>query len=394
MPFAEIVGHELNVRLLQQALRAGRVPPAYLFSGAERLGKASVALAWAQAVNCQAPQDSEACGECRSCRAITRGAHPDVRLVRPEASRVQSRESRVEGREIGSEDPESRVSGSIDGQGSEVSLEGTVLRTEQVLELVRDAHLRPVWGPHKVYILDRAEAMNEASANRLLKTLEEPPGQTTFILVSAQPGRLLPTIHSRCQEIRFGPIPAPALAQGLQRRFPDSNTALVQALAATSAGRFGWAQEMLQHPELRQVRQQWLELLASLPNREPFEALRLAKATTDLAQAWWLGRMGEEGQEALKRSPDRVLRAQAGELLELALTWYRDLLLLSSNGRNGEDLLVNQDLRKLLEECSRQASGEQAGRHAAAVQQQRQYILFGNANLRLALEVLFLRLLK
>ncbi len=169
MSFARIRGQGRALELIRRALQAGRLPHALLFSGPDGVGKRQTARELAKALNCAAPAaGGEACDACPSCRLVDRGAHPDVLAVGPE---------------------------------------GRSLKIAQVREVERHVALTPYAGRRKVAILDAAEAMTEEAANAFLKTLEEPPGEAALVLVSAAPTGLRPTIRSRCQEVRFGPLP-------------------------------------------------------------------------------------------------------------------------------------------------------------------------------------------
>jgi DNA polymerase III subunit delta' len=203
MPFAALLGQERAVALLRRAWVEGRVPQAYCFTGPSGVGRRSAALALAQALNCLAPirgAADDACGSCRACRKVAAGEHPDVTLVTP--------------------------------------TEKTVITIDQIRAVTVQAALRPYEGAVKVWILDPAEQLQEAAANALLKTLEEPAGQALFILVASGFHGLLPTIRSRCQEVRFDPLPDAALRAILTAhgRTP-AVAAAVAALAAGSAER-------------------------------------------------------------------------------------------------------------------------------------------------------------
>lgn len=205
MPFAEILGQERAVARLRRAWVAGRLPQAYCFAGPSGVGKRTTALALAQAVNCVAPDAGgagadDACGACVACRKIRGGLHPDVVEVRPEGK--------------------------------------TVITIDQIREVAGRATLRPYEGRRPVWILDPADLMQEPAANALLKTLEEPAGASLFVLVTAAPSALLPTILSRCQVVRFDPLGEAHLREILAshgRTPPDAGAAA--ALAGGSAER-------------------------------------------------------------------------------------------------------------------------------------------------------------
>lgn len=177
MSFGRIHGQARALDVLRRALAAGRLPHALLFSGPDGVGKRLAALELAKALNCAGPApERDACDACAACRLADRGAHPDLLAVAPE---------------------------------------GRSLKIAQVREVERHVALTPYAGRRVVAILDAAEAMTLEAANAFLKTLEEPPSAAVLILVSAAPTSLLPTIRSRCQEVRFGPLPDEVLADVL-----------------------------------------------------------------------------------------------------------------------------------------------------------------------------------
>ncbi|MBF0415682.1 MAG: DNA polymerase III subunit delta' [Magnetococcales bacterium] len=161
----EIVGHREIVRGLQAGLQAGNLSHAYLFTGPEGVGKATVARALAQALLCQDTQRVSAtvtgCLRCPSCHKVAMRCHPDLIVV-------------------------------------EMAEKKTRIAVDQIRELARFLSLTPMESPWKVAIIDDAASMNPAAANALLKTLEEPPAQSILILVTSRPGMLLATIRSRC----------------------------------------------------------------------------------------------------------------------------------------------------------------------------------------------------
>lgn len=207
MPFREIRGQERAVAQLRRAWAVARLSQAYCFAGPPGVGKRTTALALAQAVNCLAPLaggeaegPGDACGVCVPCRKIARGEHPDVTLVQPE--------------------------------------EKTVITIDQIRELRVRAGLRAYEGKAKMWIVDPADLMQEPAANAFLKTLEEPSGVSLFVLVTATPSALLPTIRSRCQGVRFDPLGEEPLREILlgHGRTPEQ-AAAAAALAGGSAER-------------------------------------------------------------------------------------------------------------------------------------------------------------
>jgi DNA polymerase III subunit delta' len=198
--FVTIVGHDRPVNILKQALANKALAHAYLFSGEKGIGKKMTAYALAAAVNCEAAGPAGGCGACPSCRKVASRVHPDVYLL---------------------------------------VADGDDIKIDQIRAVQNHLALRPFEGTKKVLIVDGAESLNPASSNAFLKTLEEPPGDTLIILVTELPQSLLATIRSRCQEIRFYPLPRQTLARALMERrgLSEEDAWFVAALAQGSMGR-------------------------------------------------------------------------------------------------------------------------------------------------------------
>ena len=198
--FSTIIGHRRLVSLLSRAIARSTMPPALLLAGPAGVGKRRVAMAVAQAINCLEPRSTselerDACGKCASCRRIERGTHPDVIVIEPGDT------------------------GSI--------------KIEAVREVVDRASYRPFEGRHRVVIIDEADALVAPAQNALLKTLEEMPAASIFLLVSSMPDALLPTVRSRCPRLRFGPLSPGEVARALVRDHkysePDARAAAADA---------------------------------------------------------------------------------------------------------------------------------------------------------------------
>ena len=161
------IGQDRVTELLRRAIERDRVPNAYLFSGPPGAPLLDTATAFACALNCQRGR-GEACGECEQCSKIVQGIHPDVvTLVREGAANIVPIES---------------------------------VRSQVIARI----GLPPHEAQTRVFVIEEATAMAPPAANALLKTLEEPPARTLFVLCTTAPEQLLPTIRSRCQRVRFG----------------------------------------------------------------------------------------------------------------------------------------------------------------------------------------------
>jgi DNA polymerase-3 subunit delta' len=198
MPFSDIIGHRHLVHLLRQAVARGRVPQSLLLAGPDGVGKRTVALALAQAVNCPQAADGDGCGSCSVCRRIAAGTHSDVVVL---------------------------------DKGDEASIKIKPLR-ERVLDVVG---YRPFEGARRVFIIDPADELTVEAQDALLKTLEEPPPSALLILVTAYPDTLLPTVQSRCRRLRFGPLVEADVAAVLADR-EGVPAAKARVLAAASGG--------------------------------------------------------------------------------------------------------------------------------------------------------------
>lgn len=182
MSFSDIKGHSVQIRSLLEDLRNNRLASAYLFSGPEAIGKKMAALNFTKFINCQNISGDDSCGECPSCKKIGGLQHPDVFLITSEAEK----------------DMDAGLLGKKEASRA--------IKIEQVKEIEKRSAFRPYEAKYKVFIIDEAENMTQEASDALLKTLEEPPKDTIFILVSANEKLLSATILSRCRRIKFNTL--------------------------------------------------------------------------------------------------------------------------------------------------------------------------------------------
>ncbi len=320
MNFAHIIGHERQKEVLERAVRQGRLAHAYLFAGPEGVGKRLMVLALVRTLFCV---EERGCGECPPCRKVDHHNHPDLHILEPD---------------------------------------GSSIKIEQVRNIQRDLNLRPHEAKRKVCLIEAAELMTVGAANALLKTLEEPRGDTLLILLSSQPQRLLETIRSRCQPLCFARQPLELLRDALQSQLGVSD-AEAHVLAALADGSFKKA--------FGKDRQLYLEerrnLLKTLTGLSPGSILPILEFAEQLAA----------DKTAL---PD---------ILEIFQAFYRDVLL-AVHGRDAAEL-VNLDL---VEKVRRVAARENAAgillKLEALGQAHRQ--LERNLNTQLVVENLLLKL--
>src|SRR5690348_6756913 len=208
--FDELTGNERVKAALKRMLVSDRLPGALLFTGEEGIGKKRFALEVARALNCRTPKGHEGCGVCSSCTRIVKLNYPQ-RDDADEWTQI-----------IWTDHPDVGL----------VVAPKRVLRVEQMRQIEKEANFRPFEGKARVFLIDEADKLNDASANALLKVLEEPPKTSHLILITARPAMLLPTILSRCQMIRFSPLTPDEIANHLVKNDIDTKTARLRARAA------------------------------------------------------------------------------------------------------------------------------------------------------------------
>ena len=264
--FDELLGQSRAVSLLQAALERRRIAPAYLFAGPQGVGRRLAALRFLEGVIGGAPSDDGGRSASASGlrRRLDQGNHPDLLWVEPT---YQHQGRLVPASQAADEGVNRRTAAQI--------------RLEQVREIARFLARHPVEAPGPLVVVDGAEAMAEAAANALLKTLEE-PGEGLLVLICSAPEQLLSTIRSRCQQIPFLRLSPEQLEAVLSRLAPaaldgeSDDPAELRELAAGSPG------ALLEH------RRQWRELPEGLAERllslraDPLEAMALAR---DLSEA-------------------------------------------------------------------------------------------------------------
>ena len=328
----QVIGQERAVDFLRRSLANGQLPHALLLVGPRHVGKMTLALNLAQALNCST--DTTPCGDCTPCRKIAQGKHADVQVI-----------------------------GLIVGEDGKLKTEIII---DQVREMQRTASLKPFEGRHRVFIIEEAELLNTEAANCLLKTLEEPPPAVTFILLAANVRALLPTVVSRCQKVALYPLsPARVEEVLLGRPSLKDEPERARVLARLSRGCLGWALAALEDGRLLKERSEKMEALVALADAGLDERFTYA------------------GHLATQFGRDR---RSVRETLDLWLTWWRDLLLMKSGC---SDFIVNIDRKAALESRAQDYTLAQVASFVRALGAAGEH-LDRNANPRLALEVLML----
>ncbi len=281
MAWHGIEAHDDVVEQFRRAVGRGRLASSFLFVGPEGVGKRTFALKLAQALLCSTrPEEAmDPCGECPACLQVAARGHPDLELVAKPKDR------------------------------SFLPLDLLIGDKEHRMRrgLCHAISLKPFMGGRKVAIIDDADYLNAEGANSLLKTLEEPPPRSLLILIGTSPAKQLPTIRSRCQLVRFRPLPAEVVARLLVQHGLVEDDAEARRLAAHSAGSLSRAKELAE-PDLWAFR---TKLYQALAEAAP-ESVRLAQAVSAFVDA--------AGRETAAR------RRRARQVVGMAAEFYRGVV--------------------------------------------------------------------
>lgn len=379
----DVVGQEASVEVLRRAVRdaagvpgagSGGMTHAWLFTGPPGSGRSTAARAFAAALQCE----QQGCGQCRACRTTLGGTHADVLVVATEL---------------------------------------VTIKKEEVKSLVQVAHQHPSQGRWRIILVEDADRMTEKTSNVLLKSIEEPPEHTVWLLCAPSPEDIVPTIRSRCRPVQLRVPPVEAVADLLVRR--DGVDPAMAAFAARAAqSHVGLARRLARDEGARIRRQEVLRIALLL--RDVGEAVTQAGALVDVAteeakaateernaseRAALLRSLGAEAAgslppalrsqlKALEEDQKRRERRLRLDVLDRALldlaSVYRDVLVLQLGA--GVDL-VNAELRDRLEDLARQWRPEDTLRRLDAISRTRSNLAEQpNLNVLLAVESMALRL--
>lgn len=230
LSWENLIGHAATTDYLKKSIAEDKFPHAVIFSGAEGIGKRLAAEICAASLLCENPSDGSPCGKCEGCRLVAARTHPDFYVVEAEATKTTRN-----------------------------------IKIGQIREMQSETALRPINSERRVVIIDGAELMNNAAANCLLKTIEEPPSQTIFILLTANRSSLLMTIRSRCITVQFDKLKAAEIRDALIIR--NVEAAEAERLSVIAGGSFGRALK-LKDSGGAQLREDALDILEKISRAE------------------------------------------------------------------------------------------------------------------------------
>ncbi|MFL5330664.1 MAG: DNA polymerase III subunit gamma/tau [Gemmataceae bacterium] len=300
--FDELIGQEPVAQALKNALTGGRVAHAYLFTGSRGVGKTSAARILAKALNCEKGPTPTPCDKCDICTSIATGDDVDVL--------------------------------EIDGASNR--------GIDNIRELRQNAQLHPARARYKIYIIDEVHALSKDAFNALLKTLEEPPGRVKFIFATTEAGKVPITILSRCQRFDFALIATPRIAEHLRlivkQEKLEADDAALELVARRAAGSMRDAESLLD------------QLLAFGERLTPALVHRmLGTASAERISAIAEAAIGRDVKKSLELlAVAQTEGAQAGELLDQLVEFWRDLLLVASCGTTDLNVSASPSLLQTL----------------------------------------------
>ncbi len=331
----QVVGQTRVVSLLESGLRKGTLAHAYVLVGPAHVGKRTLALNLAQALNCE--RDKPPCGECNSCQRVASLKHADVRII------------------------------GLNRNGDSTEVRQQVeIGIDQIRELEHSSSLPPFEGKYKVFIIDEAELLSNEAANCLLKTLEEPVGKVVFLLLTTNDKLLPATVISRCQRLELLPLPVCKVEEALISNWGIGGEK-AGLLARLSQGCLGWALSAASNEGLLQERSERIRGLLSVSHADYEERFFYS---TELATQF------------------NRQRRLVFDVLDLWLWWWRDLLLVKLGLT---DRIVNVDFQTELAQMAKEYSLTQIRGFIGSLKSASDG-LRRNANPQLVLEVLMLNL--
>lgn len=315
--FSKIIGQEKIKTLLEKAIKDKRIPNAYLFYGPEGTGKDAMAVEFGKAINCSS-EEKIPCEECKNCRLIGQLVHPDFKFVFAAPAKIKE------------EDIIKHLKEQANNHYARSAYSETAgILIDQIRELKKISAMTLYMGKHRIFIISEADRLNAEAGNSLLKLLEEPPDHLILILTTVRLDKLLPTIISRCQVIKFSPLSEKSIAAKLGETGIEVERAKVTARLAMGNYRKALT---LQEDDYQLIRDQAWKLLLSAQVDDDIKKLDLI---TEIS-------VGKD-------------RGQIKEFFLLSLLWLRDLLVFYAQNKDSPNkkTLFNGDKLEKLEQLSK-----------------------------------------
>jgi len=359
MPLKDIFCQEKAISAIQCSFAGDKVAHAYIFAGPDGIGKFTTAREFAKLLLCKNPVKkgdfTDSCGNCASCRAFDTGSHPDFEHVYKELLEFTK-----------------------EGKDREPPIDFPI---SVVQEFVLDkVNQRPALSTRRVFVLTEAEKLNNESQNCLLKVLEEPPAYCCIILICTRPDKLLPTIRSRCQILRFGPINEEKIIEKLRQ--PGLGEKQIKFFARLTDGSLGLAGTYSQlEADIYKTKTDIVNALANFEYKNAIElAETLQKQSKEIASIW--------AKLAPATSANDIKRKSTGIILQIIITALHDAMLV--NVAAGSQI-VNFDQPEQIKKIALRFNPEQAAQKIAECFKTLHY-LESSVNERLILEQLLLNL--
>lgn len=276
MDFNSIIGQPVLVGSLKRAIQDNMVANGYIFCGPKGSGKSTTAAVFSRALNCKCEGQDKPCGACTSCKKFDSGNHPNIEIIKPT---------------------------------------GASIKIKQIREIIANVAKKPFESGYKVVILEDADKMTQDAQDAFLKTLEEPPANTIFILLVQNHNSLLPTVVSRCQLFNMRKVSTQQIESYLLNKY-NYDKEQISFAAVSANGIIGRAMEMHNNKELQELRQLYVSLVSKISDGSYAE---LSAAAGELAES----------------------REAAEKLLDFMLSWYRDVLISKQDCE--KQILVNSD---------------------------------------------------
>jgi DNA polymerase III subunit delta' len=340
---SELAHKQKAIQLLQRSLERGRLGHAYCFVGDHEEMLVEVTRALAQALNCRQPPRRgasgiglEGCGACANCRKVAEDMHPDIQWVRPESK-------------------------------------SRIITIDQVRVLLQEIHLKPLEAGFKVGVLVAADRLNDQAANAFLKTLEEPPPNSLFVLLTAHPEKVMETILSRCLRLSFSDLHTPG-AMAEHSTWVKAFSEMALRSQKNWLGRYQLLGLLLANLAARKE-----QIEKNLASRSPLE--KYAEIESQLREQW---------QDELAAAIEAEYRRQRAEVLVALQWWLRDVWLMTLSSE--ADLLAFPELAPATRSMSSRVTTDEAAENLKTIERSCR-LLDTNVQEALTLEVGLLQLI-